>query len=239
MTTIFLSKILNQLIRPPYRFRSIFAQIDFVGTQSIIIVIVASMFTGSVFALQVGSVFSIFGSEALIGAITCSSLARELGPLMAGFLTAGRSGSAITAEIISMKTSEQLDAMEVMGVDKISCLVVPRTLGCIYSMPGLAIIFMLFGSIGSYIVSSKVYAVDLGSFLEYAIDILNWHAFEILFIKSCVFGIIIGSVSCYFGLYGQKGTEGIGRMTTASVVVSLLLVLIVNSIITFIDIVVL
>ena len=238
-STIFLSLICQQAVSPPYRFRAIFSQIDYIGAQSMFIVIVAAFFTGSVFALQVGSVFSIFGSEALIGAITCSSLARELAPLMAAFLTAGRSGSAITAEIVAMKTSEQLDAIDVMGVDKISYIVIPRTLGCIYALPGLAILFMLSGSIGSYIVAAIVYGVDLGGFIDYAMDILNWHAFELLFIKSCVFGIIIGSVSCYYGVHGQIRSESIGKMTTASVVMCLLLVLIFNSMITFIDIVVL
>lgn len=235
---IYLYAIAKELIKAP-RMKEIIRQWDYVGYGSMWVVMVSAFVTGAVFALQIGHIFSMFGSQSLIGSITCSALIRELAPLITGFFITGRAGSSMTAEIASMKASDQIDAFYVMAINPISILVMPRIWGCILALPLLSNIFLILGTCGAFMVASNVFDVDYGTFRYYTLEAITLQNLWLLFGKSFVFACIIGTTSCYFGLHARKNNRGISHATTTSVVVSLILILITNAIITFFDIVIL
>lgn len=236
---IYVLQIFYLAFKKPTRFRASLSQIEYIGFQSMGIICMSAVFTGGVFALQIGEIISIFDSESLIGAITCDSLALALAPIMTGFLITGRVGSSMTAEISAMKVKEQIDALTVMAIHPISYLVVPRVCGCLFAVPCLTALFLLFGGIGSYLVAIFVYSVDPGAFFEHTFREVNWDDLRIMLGKSVMVGWLIGTLSCYFGLRASRGTHGIGRATILSVVSSFVMILMMDALITYIDIVIL
>ena len=234
---LFTAQALKQSIRLPFRLRLILSHIAFIGHDSMAIILLTGFFTGAVFGLQIGSIFSIFRSEAIMGGATGLALATELAPLTVAFLLAGRVGSAITAEIATMVVNEQIDAMEAMAVDPISYLVVPRLFAGVIVMPLLCGIFMLVGVIGAYVVGYYVFNVDQGVFHDKLKQLVSIeHVFKGLR-KMVVFGFVIICVACRYGLTAQKGAKGVGVATTESVVVSLLTILVCDVFISYLEVV--
>lgn len=230
---ILIKSVLFWTVRPPVRLRLIFRQLDFVGNKSSGIIFLSSSFTGAVLGLQIGYIFSIFQAEGFLGATTGKALALELGPVMCGFIVAGRAGAAMAAEIGTMRVNEQLDAMEAMGVDPVSYLIVPRVLASVIMMPILTIIFTFLGTIGSFIVGKSMFALDTQVFMG-NVKWLVWVSdINKGLFKAAVFGFILATVSCYKGYYARGGAKGVGEATTQAVVTSLLAILIVDFIITY------
>jgi phospholipid/cholesterol/gamma-HCH transport system permease protein len=236
---IYFAEVLKKCVKPPVRWPQIFTQLEFIGNQSLNIVLLSGFFTGAVFGLQIGGIFGLFKSESLMGAATSEALARELAPLMTGFLLAGRAGSSITAEISSMKVNEQIDAMEAMAVDPMHYLVVPRVLSSLFMIPFLCGIFMLVGTFGCFLLGTLLYDVDHGVFLDRILWMVQPKDIIAGLFKALVFAFIISSISCRYGLNASGGAKGVGKATTESVITSLLLILISDVIITFIQVVVL
>lgn len=232
-------EVLRKMFTPPFRLSQIFTQLEFIGNQSLTIILLSGFFTGAVFGLQIGAVFGIFKSESLIGAATSEALARELGPLMTGFLLAGRGGSAITAEISSMKVNEQIDAMEAMAVDPVHYLVVPRVIASLFMVPILCGLFILVGAFGSWLIAVNIYEVDTGTFMERILWMVQPKDILSGMFKAFVFAFIISAVSCRFGLGASGGAKGVGVATTESVIASLLLILLSDVIITILQVVIL
>ena len=174
----------------------------------------------------------------MMGAANGKALTRELSPLITAFLLAGRGGAAITAEISTMKVNEQIDAMEAMGVSPISYLVAPRFIAALLMMPLLVGVFNFTGEIGSLTVGVFLFDVDQGVFFAKLIDMVTgkdiWCGME----KAVVFGAIISLLSCRFGLLAKGGAKGVGLATTNAVVSMLLVILGVDFLITYIQIVV-
>lgn len=233
---VFLKETFSQTIRPPFRVRLIFQQMEFIGNQSVNIILVSGFFIGAVFSLQIGSIFGIFGAQGMMGAATGKALARELSPLMTAFLLAGRGGAAITAEIASMKVNEQIDAMEAMAVDPISYLVVPRLIAGVAILPILVGIFNLVGQIGSLIVGTYIFDVDQGVYFDKLVNVVGiediWSGMQ----KAIIFGAVISMIACRYGLKASGGAKGVGQATTNSVVVTLLTLLGLDYFITYIQI---
>lgn len=232
---LYLVEISKQAMRRPVRWDLIFQQLEFIGNQSLNIILLTGFFTGAVFALQIGGIFQIFRAESIMGAATGKALTREMAPLMTAFLLTGRAGSAMTAEIATMKVNEQVDAMEAMAVDPINYLVVPRVLAAMFIMPLLCGIFIYIGTVGAFVTGIAVFDVDVGIF----IDRIKWmvtprdifNGLE----KAFVFSIIIASMACRFGLKASGGAKGVGRATTMSVVMTLLVVLLCDVFITYVQ----
>jgi|JFJP01.1.fsa_nt_gi phospholipid/cholesterol/gamma-HCH transport system permease protein len=216
------------MFQKPFRWQLLFKQLYFVGNQSFLIVFLSSLFTGAVLGLQIGKIFGIFKAEGLMGAATGKSLALELAPVMCGFIVTGRAGAAMASEIATMKVNEQIDAMEVMGVDPISYLVVPRILASVLMMPLLYILFLFIGIIGAFIIGKALFDIDPYVFSQQ----LKWLVWlsdvrKGLF-KSFVFGFLFSSICCYKGYFARGGAKGVGEATTQSVVASLLAILIMD-----------
>lgn len=217
----------------PIRLKLAFQQMEFIGNESLNIIMISGFFIGAVFSLEIGFVFKVFGAQGMIGAVSGKALTRELSPLITGFLIAGRGGAAITAEISTMKVNEQIDAMEAMAVDPISYLVVPRFLAAVFMVPLLVGVFNFTGQIGSLVVGIYLFDVDQGVFFEKLISLVGpgdiWSGMQ----KAIVFGGLIALMACRSGLQASGGAKGVGTATTNSVVFTLLAILGLDFIITY------
>jgi phospholipid/cholesterol/gamma-HCH transport system permease protein len=207
-------------------FGDLVRQIYSVGVRSLSIIVVAGFFIGMVLGLQGYTILVDFGSEAALGTLVSLSLLRELGPVVAALLFAGRAGSALTAEIGLMKATEQLSAMEMMGVDPFKRVITPRLWAGIISMPLLALIFSTVGIWGGAFVAVDMLGIDDGGYwgnmqasVEFYNDVVKG------LIKSCAFGWVITWIAVYQGYASIPTSEGIGKATTQTVVVSSLAVL--------------
>jgi len=208
------------------RARLVSQQVHFIGNHSLLIIAVSGLFVGFVLGLQGYYTLSRYGSEEALGMLVALSLTRELGPVVTALLFAGRAGTSLTAEIGLMKAGEQLAAMEVMAVDPIRRVLVPRFWGGVIAMPVLAAVFSMVGVIGGWVVGVLLIGIDPGAFwsqMQEGVDVIN----DVLngFIKSVVFGIAVTLVALHAGWTARATPEGVSRATTRTVVVSSLLVL--------------
>src|SRR5690554_628216 len=206
--------------------RLLIQQIHFVGNYSLVIIAVSGMFVGFILGLQGYYTLNKYGSEEALGLLVALSLTRELGPVVTALLFAGRAGTSLTAEIGLMKAGEQLAAMEVMAVDPIRRVLVPRFWGGVIAMPVLAAVFSMVGVIGGWVVGVLLIGIDPGAFwsqMQEGVDVIN----DVLngFIKSVVFGIAVTLVALHAGWTARATPEGVSRATTRTVVHSSLLVL--------------
>jgi len=210
------------------RLRLVARQIVDIGYGSQTVVIVTGAFTGAVFTFQSYMKFKDFGVESSVGAVVSVALCRELGPVLAGLMVAGRVGAAMAADIGTMNVTEQIDALRVMGVDPVGYLVVPRFIAMLISMPLLIAECITFGLVASYMVTVYGYGVPKPWFMSHMLEHTNMSDLWVGMIKGFVFGIIITLVSCHQGLMAKDGAVGVGNGTTRAVVISSLTLLIVN-----------
>ena len=234
---LFFKETLINVFSPPYRRELIFQQMYYIGNGSVTIIVSCGFFIGIALTLQLGSIFTIFGAEGMLGAANGKGLTREMGPLITGFLLAGRAGASMAAELATMKVNEQIDAMEAMAVDPISYLVAPRFIAASLVLPVLTVIFNVFAMISTLLVSMSVFDVDQGGF---------WNKFRSLVVfqdiwagieKSFLYGAVIALIACYYGLNAGGGAKGVGEATTKSVVGILLALLAVDFVMTIFQVV--
>lgn len=207
--------LLEVLLRP----RLLMNQLYSVGVLTILIIVVSSLFVGMVLCLQGYYILSEFGAEQTLGVMVAASLVRELGPVVAALLYAGRAGSSLTAEIGLMKASEQLSGMEMMAVDPIKRIIAPRFFAGFLSMPLLAALFSMIGILGGELVGVSLLGVDEGAFwsqmqakIDFYDDILNG------IIKSIVFGFVVTWIALFEGYDSMPTAQGVSRATTRTVV---------------------
>ncbi len=217
------------LFRAPLEFAQTMQQTVKIGVESMIVATLTSLFTGMVLALQAGTTMqSILSEPIYIGTLVGFSLVRELGPVLTAFVVAGRAGAAVTAEIGTMRVTEQIDALHTLGTDPIRYLVIPRLIAFTLAIPILTLFANVTGMFGGYLVS--VYGLGVSSY-TYVEDITTFIGVDDLmhgFIKSVFFAFMIGVVCCYKGLYTRGGAEGVGKSTTQAVVVSMVMILVLD-----------
>ncbi len=229
--------VMKHLFKRPYRLHLIVQHMEFIGNQSVFIMTLTGFFTGAVFGLQLGGVFIIFHAENMLGGATGLALTKELAPLIGAFLLTGRAGSAITAEISTMVVNEQVDALEVMAVDPINYLVVPRVWASFFVMPLLCGLFMFVGMIGAIMVAMSIYYVDYGVFWDRILELIAAKDIVSGLRKMFVFSVIISTIHCYFGLHASGGAKGVGNATTVAVVTTLISLLTVDFFITYLEVI--
>lgn len=203
-------------------------QMALLGADSLPIVMMTILCTGMVFSVQTAKEFVRLGAASSVGGIVAIAMARELVPVLTGVVVAGRIGAAIAAEIGTMKVTEQIDALRVMAANPISFLVAPRFIAIVLMMPILVVFANFIGNVGGWIVAH--YYAGISSF-SYQNSIKTLAEFYDVFggmVKSSFFGAIIAIVGCYKGLNAPNGAEGVGLATTASVVLSIILIFIAN-----------
>jgi phospholipid/cholesterol/gamma-HCH transport system permease protein len=225
-------KTIVRIFRFPFNFRDILKQMEEVGVNSIPVVLIMSVFTGMVLALQTFTGFRRFGAEAFIGTVVALSMTRELGPVLSGLMVSGRVGAGMAAELGTMRVTEQIDALYTLATDPIKYLIVPRFIATLVIMPILVIFSDIIGIIGGYFVSVKLLGSNPTIYLNRTWDYLDFDDIYIGLVKACTFGMIIAIVGCYQGFYTEGGAEGVGKATTKAVVLSSLLILISNYFIT-------
>jgi phospholipid/cholesterol/gamma-HCH transport system permease protein len=216
----------------PFRLAAIFKQMEFIGVKSVSVVIITGGFTGMVLALQTYYAFRSFGSEALVGATVALSMTRELGPVLTAIMVAGRAGSAIAAELGTMRVTEQIDALTVMALNPVKYLVVPRVLAGLFMLPILTAISDFMGILGGYFVGVKLLGINEGNFVSRMVRYVDLEDIYNGLAKAACFGIILALISCYKGFYAKGGAEGVGRATTEAVVASSITILIADYVLT-------
>lgn len=223
---------IRQAFRRPLKLKYILKQMEFIGVNSTAIVVITGVFTGMVLALQSYHGFRKFGGEGLVGATVALSMTRELGPVLTSLMVTGRAGSAMAAELGTMRVTEQIDALTVMALNPVKYLVVPRVVASLIMLPVLTIIADFVGIIGGYIVGVKLLGINEGAFINKIIKHLDLDDIYNGLIKAACFGIIFSIISCYKGFYTKGGAEGVGRSTTEAVVISSVSILVSDYVLT-------
>jgi phospholipid/cholesterol/gamma-HCH transport system permease protein len=218
--------------RRPFKLDYIFKQMDFIGVHSLLVVLITGAFTGMVLALQSSYGFRKFGAEGLVGAIVALSMTRELGPVLTSLMVTGRAGSAMAAELGTMRVTEQIDALTVMALNPIKYLVAPRVVASFLMLPILTIISDFIGMVGGYLVGVKLLGINEGSFMNKIERTLDLADIYNGLVKAAVFGLILSVISCYKGYNTRGGAEGVGRATTEAVVLSSVTILISDYVLT-------
>jgi len=227
---LFLFKTFFYACIPPLKFNRVLKQIRFIGFQSTLLIILTGGFSGMVLGFQGYYSLSRFGSDAFLGPMVGLSLIRELGPVISALMVTGRAGSAITAEIGIMRISEQIDAMELMGLNPYRYLIVPNLLAAMISLPLLCAIFDVVGIFGGYLIGGKLLGVGAGTYFGEMANYVDMRDVMEGIYKSLSFGILIVWVCCFKGFYTTEfsgfGAEGVSKATTQAVVLSSVLILV-------------
>ncbi len=218
---VFAGQTLASALSAPFRGRRLVAEIFNIGVLSLVIVCLSGFVVGGVLGLQGYTTLARFGATSALGPVVGLTLIRELGPVLTALLVTGRAGSAIAAEIGTMVATEQLDGLRMMSVDPIDFVVAPKAVAMVLAMPLLSALFVVFGLFGGYAVGVALLGVDGGSYisgLESSIDFSK----DVVgsFLKSVVFGVLVGLIATYRGYTAKPSAEGVSRATTDTVVIA-------------------
>lgn len=224
LANFFLRLLGNLLIRTP-RSRVLWPVMYEIGVQSVPVILVTGLFIGMVLAVQSYDTLRMFRLENRIGSIINASLVKELGPVLAATMLAGRVGSAMAAEIGTMRVTEQIDALKALGADPISYLVVPRFLACFLLIPALTLVADGVGMFGGWFVSVQVLGVSDHYFWLYSQQFITAYDVVAGVLKSMFFGAAIAVIACHRGFHCGAGAEGVGRAATDSFVFSFIAIL--------------
>lgn len=229
---LFVALIFKSMASTKFYFKQLLRQIWEIGYNSLPVIGMTAIFTGAVLALQSYTGFSRFNASSSIASVVVLSITRELGPVLAGLMLAGRVGAAIAAEIGTMKVTEQLDALHTLNTDPFKYLVLPRVIAGVITLPLLVIVADIIGVFGGYLVS--VYKLDFNaySYLKSTFEYLESSDVTSGLIKAAFFGFIVTTMGCYHGYNSKGGAQGVGMATTSAVVSASILILLSNYIIT-------
>jgi phospholipid/cholesterol/gamma-HCH transport system permease protein len=230
--TLFLVRILGQCVPAMRAPRHIVQQVYNSGGRSLVIIMLCGLFVGMVLGLQGYDLLARFGSESALGVAAALGLIKELGPVVTALLFAGRAGTSLTSEIGLMRATDQLTAMEMMAVDPVRRVVVPRFLGGVIAMPLLTAIFDIVGLFGSHVVGVGLMGVETGSFWSQMQSAVELRDINEGIIKSVVFGVACSLLAVYQGYHAEPTASGVGLATTRTVVVSAVLTLILDYMLT-------
>jgi len=228
---LFLLQVLARAVSSPYRIRAMVHQLHFIGARSTPVILVAGFFTGMVLALQFYDTLVRFGSVSLLGSAVALAMIRELAPVLTALVVIGRAGSAMCSEIGIMRSQEQIDALECMGVDPYSYLLAPKLVATVVSLPLLTSLFIVIGIVGGWFVGVVLFGVSEAAFFQGMSETVLNHDIAMGFTKALVFGLLLVWLSTGKGFFlhlepfGAYGAEGVSRVTTDAVVLASISVL--------------
>ena len=225
---LFGARALYEAVLPPYEFKETWRHVFEIGWRSLPLIALSGFAIGVVLSMHTRASLERFGAEAMIPAGLAIALVRETGPLTAGLLMAGRVGAGIGAELGAMRVTEQIDALEAVAVDSFKFLAVTRILACIIALPLLTAIIDFCGIFGGYVAEASLSGMSAQLYFHRAFSIVEFSDFLPATLKTAVFGFIIGTVASYLGFNTTHGTEGVGRTSTSSVVLSSICIILVN-----------
>jgi phospholipid/cholesterol/gamma-HCH transport system permease protein len=229
---IFVGGVIKHCFIPPFYPKLILKQFLQIGYFSLPVVGLTAIFSGAVLALQSYSGFSRFNAESTIATVVVLSITRELGPVLAGLMVAGRVGASIAAEIGTMKVTEQIDALRSLSTNPIKYLIVPRVIAGVLTLPILVLVADIIGVMGGYLVSVHSLGFSPGPYISNTFKFLEPIDVISGLTKSAFFGFVIATMGCYFGYNSNRGAEGVGVATTNAVVSASISILLLNYIIT-------
>ncbi len=225
MLLLFLS-VVAWAVRPPFKMRLIVKQMEFVGVKSIFVVVLTGLFTGMVMTLQICYGFRMFSAETLVGSTVALAMARELGPVLTALMVTARAGSAMAAELGTMRVTEQIDALYVMAANPVKTLIVPRVIAGITMLPVLTVVSVFVGVVGAYFVGVPILDINKGMFMKNMTTFVQLSDIYNGLVKAAFFGLILSFVGCYKGFNTTGGAEGVGKATTEAVVIAAITILI-------------
>lgn len=230
--SVFVGRAVGHCFVPPFFPRQLMRQLVDIGYYSLPVVGMTALFTGMVLALQSYTGFTRFNAEGAIAGVVVLSVTRELAPVLAGLMVAGRVGAAIAAEIGTMRVTEQIDALTTLSVNPFKYLIAPRVIAGTLTLPILVFIGDIIGVFGGYVVAIYNLGFSAGSYVTQTWDVLETMDVVSGLAKAGVFGFIVAVMGCYHGYNSQRGAQGVGAATTNAVVSSSVLILIFNYILT-------
>ncbi len=230
---LFLLQIVGRLRLSTRQWGEVMRQLYFIGTRSLVIILTSAFFVGMVLGLQGYNTLVQFGASESVGAVVALTLFRELGPVLTALLFAGRAGTSIAAEIGLMKATEQLDALELMAIDPIERVVLPRFIAAVLALPMLTALFNMLAVLGSYLFAVEWTHLDQGLFWSRMQSVVDFQADYVSgFIKSVVFGIVIALISVFQGYTAEPTGRGVAIATTQTVIVGSIIVLVLDFVLT-------
>ncbi len=229
---VFVSDTFRWLFRKPLRLHAAVEQMVEVGVNSFPVVFFTAMFTGMVLALQSYTGFKRFGAESMVGTVVGLSMTRELGPVLTALVVTGRAGSSMTAQLGTMRVTEQIDALYTLATNPIKYLVVPRVIAGTIMLPLLTVVADFVGIMGGFAIGVFMLGANPVLYMEKTFEFMELNDVFSGIFKAMVFGFIISIVGCYEGFYTEGGAEGVGSATTRSVVLGFMLIFIANYILT-------
>ncbi|MBU0724286.1 MAG: ABC transporter permease [Alphaproteobacteria bacterium] len=229
---MFAATAISHCFRPPFYFRLIGRQMLDIGYYSLPVVGMTTLFSGMVLALQSYSGFARFSAEGAIATVVVLSMTRELAPVLAGLMVAGRVGAAMAAEIGTMRVTEQIDALTTLSTNPFKYLVVPRIMAGTLMLPLLVLTGDIIGVFGGYVVAVYKLGFNPGTYIKSTVEYLEFIDVASGLVKAAVFGFLISLMGCYHGYNSRGGAQGVGAATTNAVVSASILLLIFNYIIT-------
>jgi phospholipid/cholesterol/gamma-HCH transport system permease protein len=229
---LFAGVTLSHIVRPPFYLKLLLRQMMQIGYNSLPVVGLTSLFTGMVLALQSHTGFSGLGGDAAVALLVVLSVTRELGPVIAGLMVAGRVGAAIAAELGTMSVTDQIAALSTLSTNPYKYLVVPRILAGIVTMPLLVIVADIIGIMGGYIVAVYLLDANPSSYLHQTWMALKTPDVVSGLVKAAVFGFVVTLMGCYHGYHSRGGAQGVGEATTNAVVSSSILILLTDYLLT-------
>lgn len=230
--TVFVLRSIMHVFAPPYFPSQLMRQLIDIGYYSLPVVGMTALFTGMVLALQSYTGFTRFNAESAIAGVVVLSVTRELAPVLAGLMVAGRVGASIAAEIGTMRVTEQIDALTTLSVNPFKYLIAPRLVAGTIMLPILVFIGDIIGVFGGYMVSIYSLGFSPGSYLSQTWDVMETMDVVSGLVKAGVFGFIVAMLGCYHGFNSQRGAQGVGAATTNAVVSASIMILIFNYILT-------
>jgi phospholipid/cholesterol/gamma-HCH transport system permease protein len=228
----FLGETLRCFIRRPFRTAQYIAEIEHLGINSVLIILLSGGAIGMIFALQMVTLLQPFQAEIGTGAAVAIALSRELAPVITTLMLIAKNGSAMAAELGTMQVTEQVDALESMSINAIHYLVLPRVVASLLVFPLLTLLANVIGTLGAYVVSVHLYGIDSASYLDYLFGFLSPRDINVGLVKSAVMGFIVSTVCCFNGLRTTQGAKGVGNSATRAVVVSSVAILVADYLLT-------
>lgn len=230
--TLFALEAMSHCFRPPFYPRLIAQQMIDIGYYSLPVVGLTAIFTGMVLALQTHTGFSRFAAEGAVATVVVLSMTRELGPVIAGLMVAGRIGAAIAAEIGTMRVTDQIDALSTLSTNPYKYLVVPRLLAGLVTLPALVLIADIIGVFGGFLVGTYKLGFNPAGYIHSTADYLQTNDVVSGLIKAGVFGFVVALMGCYHGYHSRGGAQGVGTATTYAVVSASIMILLANYLLT-------
>ena len=222
----FVGELVPYFFRKPFRLTRYLVEIEKIGVNSLVVIALAGLAIGMIFALQMVSLLQPFQAEIGTGAAVAVSLGREFAPIITTLMLIAKNGSAMAAELGTMRVTEQIDALESMSVNPIQYLVLPRVVASLLAFPALTLLANIVGVTGAYFISTSLYGIDSASYLTYLFNVLKPKDIYIGLIKASIMGFIVATLCCWFGLNTEQGAKGVGDGATRAVVASSVAILV-------------